>query len=103
MVITTLLGILFLVTQYFSWQELQANNIPFTDPNTPAGSFVYVFTGLHGVHIISAIVFLVIVLVAAFRFKVHSRNMNQISMCATYWHFLGGLWIYLFIFLLMNH
>jgi cytochrome c oxidase subunit 3 len=47
-------------------------------------------------------VFLLIALVSAFKLKIHSKNMTQIEMCATYWHFLGGLWIYLFVFLLLN-
>ncbi|HCB47667.1 MAG TPA: cytochrome oxidase subunit III, partial [Algoriphagus sp.] len=29
--------------------------------------------------------------------------MNTMEMATTYWHFLGGLWIYLFMFLLLNH
>jgi cytochrome c oxidase subunit 3 len=33
--------------------------------------------------------------------KVSSRDLNPIEMCATYWHFLGGLWLYLFLFLLL--
>ncbi|MDN5211122.1 cytochrome c oxidase subunit 3 [Fulvivirgaceae bacterium BMA12] len=103
MVITTVLGAAFLIGQYLSWDQLKAQSVIFSDPGTPAGSFVYVFTGLHGFHLVTGLVFLVIVLIAAFRYKVHSRNMVQIEMCATYWHFLDGLWIYLFLFLLMNH
>jgi cytochrome c oxidase subunit 3 len=37
-----------------------------------------------------------------FQLKVNSKNMNQIEMCATYWHFLDVLWLYLFVFLLLN-
>jgi cytochrome c oxidase subunit 3 len=40
--------------------------------------------------------------VARFRYRVHSRNLSQIEMCATYWHFLDALWLYLFVFLLLN-
>jgi cytochrome c oxidase subunit 3 len=29
--------------------------------------------------------------------------MDTMEMCVTYWHFLGGLWLYLFMFLLLNH
>ena len=65
-------------------------------------SFVYILTGLHGLHLFGGMIFLLIVLVATYKYKVHSKNMNQITMCATYWHFLDGLWLYLFIFLLLN-
>jgi cytochrome c oxidase subunit 3 len=69
----------------------------------PAGSFLYVFTGLHAVHLISGVIFLIIVLISTFRDKVHSKALNTLEMATTYWHFLGGLWLYLFLFLLLNH
>lgn len=102
--ITTVLGIAFLVGQFLGWKEMVANNVYFVNDRASAvsGSFVYVISGLHGAHIISGVVFLIIVLVAAFRFKVHSKNLAQIEMCTTYWHFLDALWLYLFIFLLLN-
>lgn len=98
--ITTILGIAFLVGQYIAWGHLVNRNVYFV--GNPSGSFVYVLSGLHGMHIIGGVVFLLIVLVATFRFKVHSKNLAQIEMCATYWHFLDGLWLYLFVFLLLN-
>ncbi len=97
--VTTLLGVVFLVLQFNGWKELVANQVYLV--GNPSGSFLYVITGLHGVHIISALVFLLIVLVSVFRFRVHSKSLLQIEMCTTYWHFLGGLWLYLFVFLLL--
>jgi len=98
--LTTLLGILFLVMQYIGWGQLVDMNVYFV--GNPSGSFVYVLSGLHGVHLISGLIFLLIVLVASFRFKVHAKSLTRLEMCATYWHFLGGLWLYLFVFLLAN-
>jgi len=99
--ITALLGVAFLIGQYIAWQDLVAMDVYFV--GNPAGSFMYVLTGLHGVHLISGVIFLVLVTVNAFRYKVHSKSMDQIEMCATYWHFLDGLWLYLFLFLILNH
>jgi len=99
--VTVALGILFLVGQYYSWMELVEKNVYFVS-NYVSGSFIYIFTGLHGLHLVSGIVFLVLTLIAAFRYKVHSKNILKIEMCTTYWHFLGGLWVYLYIFLLLN-
>ncbi len=98
--ITTVLGIAFLVGQIMGWKQLTENSIYLV--GNPSGSFVYILTGLHGAHLLGGIVFLVIVLVAAFRFKIHSKNLLKIELCVTYWHFLGGLWIYLFVFLILN-
>jgi cytochrome c oxidase subunit III len=99
--ISILLGIGFLMTQYYSWAQLVASNVYFVS-NYVSGSFIYVFTGLHGAHIISGIIYLMITLVYAFMDKVHSKRLLQIEMCMTYWHFLGGLWLYLYLFLLLN-
>jgi len=101
MVLTVLLGIGFLIGQWYSWVALVDREVFFV--GNPAGSFLYVFTGLHAVHLISGVIFLIIVLISTFRYKVHSQALNTLDMAATYWHFLGGLWLYLFLFLLLNH
>lgn len=98
--ITTVLGAAFLVGQYIAWGDLVKRNVYFV--GNPSGSFVYVLSGLHGLHIVGGVIFLLIVLTATFRFRVHSKNLAQMEMCATYWHFLDALWLYLFVFLLLN-
>jgi cytochrome c oxidase subunit 3 len=61
MVATVLLGIGFLVGQWYSWVALVDREVFFV--GNPAGSFLYVFTGLHAVHLISGVIFLIIVLI----------------------------------------
>lgn len=100
---TTALGIAFLIGQWLAWEKMVEMNYYFAGSGSnSSSSFIYVLTGFHGLHIVSGVVFLVLVLIAAFKFKVHSRSMLKIEMCSTYWHFLGGLWLYLFVFLLLN-
>ena len=98
---TVILGLFFLVGQYMSWSALVENNVFFVS-NYASGSFIYVFTGLHGLHLVSGIIFLLITFVSSLKSNVHSKKLVQIEMCMTYWHFLGGLWVYLYIFLLFN-
>ena len=100
MVITTILGVSFLVGQYMAWGQLVDQKIYLV--GNPSGSFVYILSGLHGLHIVGGVIYLLIVLSSTFKYKVHSKSLNQIEMCATYWHFLGGLWLYLFVFLLLT-
>lgn len=99
--VTTVLGILFLAGQFYVWGVLVDHSVYFV--GNPSGSFLYVLSGLHGFHMVSGVIFLIIVLNATFKYKVHSKNLTLIQMCATYWHFLDVLWIYLFVFLLLNH
>lgn len=104
LLITSLLGLAFLVGQFYAWGDLVEINVFFGGKGSnPSGSFLYVLTGLHGLHLISAVIFLWVVFAQSFKYKVHSKSMLVIECCTTYWHFLGGLWIYLFGFLLLNH
>jgi cytochrome c oxidase subunit 3 len=97
--VTLVLGIAFLVGQFMAWGQLVDNKIHLV--GNPSGSFVYIISGLHGLHIVGGIVFLAIVMASIFKMKVHSNNLLRVEMCATYWHFLDALWLYLFLFLLL--
>jgi len=101
LILTALLGVAFLLGQYQSWKQLVEMDVYFV--GNPAGSFLYVLTGLHAAHIISGLIFLIVVIASSFKLKTHSKSIIRIEMCTTYWHFLGGLWLYLFLFLKLNH
>ncbi len=98
---TFVLGIVFLIMQFLGWRELTKSNVFLV--GNPSGSFFYILSGLHGLHIISALIVLIFALTAAFNLKIHAKSLNQIEMCVTYWHFLDLLWLYLFVFLLYNN
>ena len=102
--VTLALGLVFTYLQvYEAWPWLVANNVYFGgDTANPSGSFVYVISGVHVFHLFTGLGFIIVMLVQASRLRVHKKNLVGIEMCATYWHFLDILWIYLFIFLLMN-
>jgi cytochrome c oxidase subunit 3 len=95
------LGTLFCIMQYWGWSQMVYNSIYFGFAN-PSGSFVYVITGLHLAHVVIGILYLITILIQTFRFKVHKKAIRGIAMCNTYWHFVGILWIYLYVFLLLN-
>lgn len=91
-------GLVFLVMQYYGWQDLQTQGV-FLKGN-PSGSFFYVLTGLHGFHLITGLFVILFAFIAAFRTKINAKQLTQIQVCNTYWHFLDLLWVYLFVFLL---
>ncbi|GAB3987091.1 cytochrome c oxidase subunit 3 [Spirosoma daeguense] len=99
--ITFVLGAIFLYMQFQGWVDLVNENVFFV--GNPSGSFMYIFTGLHGFHLISGLIVLIVALIAAFRLKIHAKSLNQIEIAATYWHFLDILWLYLFFFLVYFH
>ncbi|WP_347879363.1 cytochrome c oxidase subunit 3 [Hymenobacter defluvii] len=104
LILTFILGLAFLVGQWNVWGELVASRIFFggTDAN-PSGSFVYVLMGVHAFHLVTGLIFLWVVLRKSLRYEVHSKQMLSIGNATIYWHFLGGLWLYLYLFLLLNH
>ena len=104
--ITILMGLLFLYTQFLAFKELYYYDYKIVfagKQSNPSGSFLYVFALSHGLHILLGLTFLVITLVLTFLNRVHSKQMLWMKISTTFWHFLGGLWIYLFIFLVFNH
>jgi cytochrome c oxidase subunit 3 len=102
--LTFVLGITFLIMQVMAWGNLVEQGVYLGGATSnPAGSFVYVFTILHGVHLISGVFCMIWVLVRSFQSKIHSKKMLTMDLCATYWHFLGLLWVYLYVFLLINN
>ena len=98
LIITLGLGLAFTFTQFTAWSELVNMKIFFT--GNPSGSFLYVITGLHLAHLAGGIIYLMVVSTRSLQGRYHSKNYLPIELCTIYWHFLDGLWLYLFVFLL---
>ncbi|QHL87096.1 cytochrome oxidase subunit III [Nibribacter ruber] len=104
LLLTIVAGSAFLVGQWEGWGQLVQDKVFFGGSTAnPSGSFLYVLTGVHAFHLITGLVFLIIVVISALKYKVHSKNLTRIELCTIYWHFLGALWIYLYVFLILNH
>jgi cytochrome c oxidase subunit 3 len=99
--ITFAFGIAFLIMQWWGFADLVQNQLHFSGSDV-ASSWIYVFVGIHGLHIISGLVVLLVSLVSAFRLSINAKSLTRIQLCATYWHFLDILWLYLFFFLFIN-
>lgn len=98
--ITLALGLAFVIGQWFAYQALVANNVYLS--GNPSESFVYVISFMHLLHIIGGIVFVLVTFIKSLQLNVHKKNILTISLCNTYWHFLGILWIYLYVFFQIN-
>ena len=96
---TTGLGVTFLVGQLLAWQELVAGGVYIS--TNPSSSFFYLLTGTHGAHLLGGVMAL-----SYLSWKVWRRNSGglgetTLGVTALYWHFMDGLWIYLFLLLLI--
>lgn len=96
--ITLALGLAFGYTQYLGWQQLRADGIFFSG-GSAADSFLYVLTILHLAHVIGGIISLIVIVTKSVKKKYNANNNLGVQLGITYWHFLGGLWVYLFFFL----
>ena len=98
---TIVLGIAFMVVQFEAWQVLTRQGVYFVNYNA-SQSFIYVFTGFHMLHIVAGLLMLVNSLTGAFRNIGQVRNLFRLETTSIFWHFIDILWIYLYVFLLLN-
>jgi cytochrome c oxidase subunit 3 len=100
--VTMALGIVFLLVQIYAWYILTYKmGIYFTDPNA-SRTFVYVMSGMHLLHIIGGLIFLAAALLGSIKGIPQVRNLYRMEMASIFWHFLDIIWIYLYVFLLLN-
>jgi cytochrome c oxidase subunit 3 len=101
LLITILLGIGFFFSQFHAWNVLIEQGVYFVNYNA-SQSFIYVFTGFHLAHIIAGVIVLLIVLLHKLGKLTQARNIFRMELASLFWHFLDILWIYIYVFLLLN-
>lgn len=89
---TALLGLAFLAGQLLGWRQLSARGV-FLASN-PHSSFFYVLTGVHALHLLGGLLWGLVV-VARLRRMALTPGEDGLGLFATFWHFLGALWLYL--------
>lgn len=96
------LGLSFVVMQYAGWLEMAAQGIQLE--TNPASSFIYVISGLHAAHVMGGITALLVAVLHAFLLphQVTAKRKLRFELTFIYWHFVDLLWIYLYVFLLMQ-
>lgn len=97
--LTTLLGITFVILQFFGFTELWENGITLT--RNVSFSFLYIIVGLHALHVMGGVVALVIMYLKSFSSKRKNYSPISIELMNIYWHFVDLLWIYLLFFLVL--
>jgi len=97
---TTGLGMIFLIGQILAWQELVADGV-YLNTN-PSSSFFYLLTGTHAVHLLGGVMALLYLSWRVWRRNSGGLGATALGVTALYWHFMDGLWIYLFLLLLIG-
>jgi cytochrome c oxidase subunit III len=109
--ITLLLTITFLFMQIQAWGQLQAANVSLT--SSTLASYMYLISGLHFLHLVAGIPFLVYFIHSAHKrmkdpvtvliYFSDPDKKRELNLLNIYWHFLDGLWLYLILFFLINY
>ncbi len=97
---TLILGLGFLAGQWQAWTILVHNGIFFS--GNPSGSFLYVISGFHAVHIFAGLSLIIYALLGIYTDVLQAKNLYRLQIASIFWHFLDILWIYLYVFLLLN-
>ena len=99
--ITFLLGTIFIALQIYGWTVWTNLGVYFINSNATI-SFVYAFTLFHIVHIIAGLVILITALISSYGKVPNVKNTFRMEISSIFWHFVDILWIYLYLFLLLN-
>ncbi len=97
--ITFILGVLFIILQFVGFNSLISKGFFFTGAqSTITTSFLYVLTVLHLAHLFAGMIVLTVVIYNNHKGKYKKEKLG-FELAVTFWHFLGILWLYLFVFL----
>lgn len=97
--VTLVMAVLFALFQWVGFTTIVGQGFYFTGAeSTVTTSFVYVLVLAHFAHLIGGIVVLLFVLAGLAKDKYNDKPLGFV-LAHTFWHFLGFLWLYLFVFL----
>ena len=97
--VTFLLSLFFIFSQFAGYQELINDGYYFTGAqSTVTTSFLYVLSLLHLAHVLAGVIVLIVVIINNKKMKYKDETLG-FELAETFWHFLGFLWLYLFVFL----
>jgi heme/copper-type cytochrome/quinol oxidase subunit 3 len=87
-----LLGLIFLVIQYFEWAEK-----PFALASSPYSSLYFTITGFHMAHVAAGFVMLLALTYWSGQGYFNRWRYAHIHIGALYWHFVDAVWIAVFL------
>ena len=93
----------YLAVVKFRYNLTENQQAKLADQSIVSASYFHVLTGAHLAHILIALFYLVYLIIALARGKYGENYYLGIKLGGVFWHFLGLLWLYLFLFLYFIH
>lgn len=97
MLATLLFAISFVFTQFSGYAALVKMGIYLV--GNASGAYMYALTGMHLAHLIGGVISIIFIIIKSLLNKYSSENWHGVYVASMYWHFLGILWVFLFLFL----
>jgi cytochrome c oxidase subunit III len=97
LVVSAALGVLFLGLQAAQWTLLARGGLSFA--GTTYGTTFYMLTGVHAAHALSGVVWLLVIALSQRELWVPDSRQRKIEVCGLYWHFVGLIWLGLYVLL----
>jgi cytochrome c oxidase subunit III len=94
MAVALALGVVFLAGQAEAWRQMRASGVYL--PTSPHSSFFFMLTGAHAVHVVAALAVLTWGAMGTLVVRDGRRWAARMSVCRTFWHYLGAVWLFLF-------
>ena len=94
-------GTLFVGVQSYGLWSLLGHQDP-EEVQTGSAAFVFVFTGMHGLHFMIALLFLLFVTLRARVERYDHEYYWGVIVAAGFWHLLGGAWVAILIVLVIS-
>jgi cytochrome c oxidase subunit III len=91
LVITAVLGIVFLAGQVYDYSTLG-----FGPGSGTYGALFFTLTGFHGAHVFAGVIAILVMLVRTVDGQFSARHHTAIEAVGAYWHFVDVVWICLF-------
>ena len=99
--LTLVLGLGFIGLQVYSWTVWTNLGIFFVNSNATI-TFVYAFTLFHIVHIVAGLIMILTAIKSSYGPVPNVKNTFRMEITSIFWHFVDIVWIYLYLFLLLN-
>lgn len=109
LLVTAGIGVVFTCFQVWGWMDLEAQGVKFTDIG---GTYLYVISGLHMAHLLVGLLLLAWFSLKSYDtmhdpvkkllFESDPFSKLNVELICTYWHFVDLLWLYLYVFFVVN-
>ncbi len=110
LLITLILGVSFMISQFVGWKELTGNGINLQ--GYVSGSYLYVISGLHVLHLFGGIIFVYVEIIRVWQkskdpvksliYFTDPYQKLKLELIRTYWNFMDILWVGIFFYFLFS-